>query len=126
MPLPAHGGRDKDILMDLLAHALYGATVCSRTGFAGGSKGAPRGAGRPVITDWTAWTAALFGILPDIISMGPSFVAFWQGGMEGNFFRDLPDSAIVYYHYTHSLIVALAVSGVLWLVWKPLFVCSLA
>jgi hypothetical protein len=57
-------------IVDLLAHVVYGATVCSRTGLAGG--------------------------------------------------------AILRYRYMHSLLVALAASGLLRLAWKPLLIPSLA
>ena len=51
---------------------------------------------------------------------------FWANGMQGHFFRDMGDDAILRYRYTHSLIVALAASGILRLVWMPLFIPSLA
>jgi hypothetical protein len=112
--------------MDLLAHAVYGATVCSRTGLAGGSKGSTGVAKRHWITDWTVWCATLFSILPDAVSMGTPLVSFWSAGMQGHFFRDIGDDAILRYRYMHSLIVALAASSILRLMWKPLFVPSLA
>jgi hypothetical protein len=108
--------------MDVFAHAVYGATVCSRTGMAGGSKAH----GRRWIADWTLWTAALFGILPDALSMGLPFLAFWQAGMPDNFFHNFGGEDIVRYRYAHSLIIALAVSLALRLAWKPLFIPSLA
>jgi hypothetical protein len=40
--------------MDLLAHGLYGATVCSRSGLAGGRTGSVDAGGRPR-ADWTGW-----------------------------------------------------------------------
>jgi hypothetical protein len=109
--------------MDLLAHVVYGATVCSRTGLAGGAVGTKT---RPWLTDWTVWCAVLFALLPDAVSMGMPFLAHWENGMEGHFFRDIGDDAILRYRYMHSLLVALAVSGLLRLAWKPLFVPSLA
>ena len=108
--------------MDLLAHAVYGATVCSRTGLAGGS----RGAARPWVADWTLWCAILFGILPDAVSMGLPFLDWWRAGMQGNFFHDFGGRDVVVYRCAHSLITALAVSGLLRLACKPLFVPSLA
>lgn len=113
--------------MDLLAHALYGATVCSRSGIAGGvGEGSISLAGRRWTADWTVWCAALFGILPDVVSMGLPLLAFWQAGAQGNFFRGLGGGDMVCYHCMHSLIVALAVSGLLRLAWKSLFIPSLA
>ena len=112
--------------MDLLAHAAYGVTFCSRTGLAGGANGPSGPAARCRLLDWTAWAAALFGILPDVLSMGPAFVVFATGGMRGNFFRDMPPESLACYHWTHSLIVALAAAGLLRLAWKPVFIPSLA
>jgi hypothetical protein len=112
--------------MDILAHALYGATVCSRTGLAGGAAGAPGSAGHQWTRDWTVWVAALFGILPDIVALGPPLLAFVQAGMPGNFFRDVGGGDLVCYRYMHSLIVAFAVAGLLRLTWKPLFIPALA
>jgi hypothetical protein len=109
--------------MDIFAHAVYGSTVCSRSGIAGGRIG---NRGRHWITDWTVWCAALFGILPDVISMGLPFLAFWHAGMQHNFFRELSDSDIVCYRYMHSLVVALAAVCLVRLAWKPLFIPSLA
>ena len=108
--------------MDLVAHAVYGATVCSRTGLAGGLKGA----GRHWIKDWTVWCAAVFGILPDVVSMGVPFFAYLAAGAQGNFFQGIEGGGIVGYRYMHSLVVALAVAGVLRLLWNPMFVPSLA
>ena len=109
--------------MDVLAHALYGATACSRTGLAGGLKGTGR---RPWLSDWTVWCSAAFGVLPDAVSLGPPIVAFLLGGGTGNFFATVGGDSIVRYRWMHSLIVALAASGILRLAWKPLFVPSLA
>ena len=63
--------------MDILAHALYGATLCSRTGLGGGlaCRGAP--ARRP---DWTVWAAAGFGVLPDLASIGLVFALMLARG----------------------------------------------
>ena len=46
--------------------------------------------------------------------------------MQGHFFRDMGDDAILLYRCMYSLIVALAASGILCWVWKPLFIPSLA
>ncbi len=108
--------------MDLLAHAAYGATACSRTGVAGGRKGGPRS----WVADWTVWLAALFGIMPDLLSMGPAFVGYLREGMPGNFFHHMGYNDVIVYRYVHSLVVALTVALVLRLAWKPLFVPSLA
>ena len=112
--------------MDILAHAIYGATICSRTGLAGGRRRPPEGRRRPWVSDWTVWCSALFGALPDAVSLGPPMLAFWLSGAPGNFFRHLDGDALVPYRCTHSLIVALGVSGVLRLGCRPLFIPSLA
>lgn len=106
--------------MDLLAHAAYGATVCSRTGIAGGAKGF----GRHWILDWTVWCSAAFALLPDGVSMGVPFFSYLAAGAPGNFFHEF--DGLASYRAMHSLIVAFAVSGILRLAWKPLFIPSLA
>ncbi|HOW98582.1 MAG TPA: hypothetical protein P5567_00330 [Kiritimatiellia bacterium] len=108
--------------MDILAHAVYGATICSRPGLAGGRTGA----GRPWFRDWTAWAAMLFGILPDALSMGLPFLQFEHGDHVGHFFREFDGAGLIHYRYAHSLLVALAVSGLLRLLRRPLFLPSLA
>lgn len=112
--------------MDVFSHALYGATVCSRTGFAGGRRGTPGRAGRHWMTDWTVWVAALFGVLPDVLSLGLPFLPYWFAGRPHEFFRDVGPDIITRYRYMHSLLVALAAAGVLRLVWRPLGVPALA
>lgn len=109
--------------MDLLAHALYGATACSRAGIAGGRKGTR---GRRLIADWTVWAAVLFGLLPDIVSMGVPFLASWRGEHVGYFFRDFGGGGIILYRWVHSLVVSLAFCGLLRLIHKPLFIPALA
>lgn len=111
--------------MDILAHALYGATVCSRTGLAGGRRGASRSG--PVIfsLDWTVWAAAGIGILPDLASIGVFFARLAIRG-DPPTFHAIPPYVFALYHGTHSLIVA---GLILWLVrilFRPLFVPALA
>ena len=108
--------------MDVLAHALYGATVCSRTGLAGRTEGT---AVRPWMADWTVWCSALFGILPDAFSLGPPMIACAING-GGNFFLTIDETTLMTYRYMHSLLVALAAAGIVRWIWKPLFVPSLA
>lgn len=93
--------------MDILAHALYGATACSRKGLAGGL--APEK--RPLLSDPTVGAALLFGILPDVVSMGIPLVIFIANGSNGNFFHHLDGPAITVYRYMHSLVIALAFWG---------------
>ncbi len=108
--------------MDILAHALYGPTVCSRNGIAGGLQGCKK----PILRDWTVWTAMLFGILPDIVSMGVPYFCYFFSDVPDNFFHNFDGYGIVLYRYMHSLICALFVSCVLCLIRKSLFVPSLA
>lgn len=68
----------------------------------------------------------LFGVLPDLLSLGLPFLAFFFGDRGGNFFKDLQDTTLIRYRYMHSLLPTLLASGALRLVCKPLFVPSLA
>ena len=101
--------------MDILAHALYGATVCSRSGLARNIKNSPI-TSRPWISDWPVWAAILFGVLPDLASIGIPLVHGWATNSAGTFYQDMDGHILVYYRYMHSLIVASAVSGILRLV----------
>ena len=105
---------------------LYGATVCSRSGVAGGAEGSPGRGVRSLLKDRSLWFALLFGLLPDVVSMWPSFFIFWMEGARGNFFVEFGGPALAVYRTMHSLLVALAAAGGLRLIWKPLFVPSLA
>lgn len=109
--------------MDLLAHMAYGATLGSRTGFAGGRAGNGR---RPWIADRTVWIAALFGALPDVVSMGPAYLARHGAGDAGRFFTEFTGRDLVCYWTFHSLVVSLAVSALLWKFRPSLFAPSLA
>jgi hypothetical protein len=111
--------------MDVLAHAVYGATAFSRHGLAGGSL--PRG-GAPGrwYADRTIWAAALFGILPDVVSMWPSFAVHVVNGAEENYFRGVSDSTLTLYHYMHSFVIALPCCAIIAILRKPLFIPSLA
>jgi len=88
--------------LDILGHALYGATLCSRTGLAGGRRGAPAARAR---SDWTLWTAVGFGVFPDLASIGFAFAQMLVRGQRISF-HSLPPSVFVRYDFTHSLIVA--------------------
>ncbi len=109
--------------MDILAHALYGTTAASRTGLAGGRRGAPgvRGFAR----DWTVWAAAAFGVMPDLSSIGVSFGQMLLNGAAPSF-HGLPPYVFVLYHGTHSLIVAALVVLLLRWVARPLAIPALA
>lgn len=111
--------------MDFAAHALYGATFCSRSGIAGGSRG-PR---TSLMRDWTLWAAVGFGVLPDVISMGVPFLNWLMAGAGDNvgyFFRDFDGSGLIVYRYMHSLLIAGGCSALLFCFQRKLFVPSLA
>ena len=112
--------------MDILAHAIYGATVCSRTGLAGGLDQQADPRPRSWSSDWTVWCAALFGMLPDAVSLGIPWLPYWLAGTPGEFFSHLDPPVITVYRYMHSLVVAFAAAGLIRLLWKPLFIPSLA
>lgn len=122
--------------MDIFAHALYGATVCSRTGLAGGGRRERDiNAVSPVQSpsrsmswgaDWTVWCAALFGVLPDGISLVLPSLPYWLAGTPHLFFGNVDSQVIILYRYMHSLIVALVAVGLIRLAWKPMFIPSLA
>lgn len=111
--------------MDTLAHAVYGVTLFSRSGLAGGRRGACAGQGRNFIVDWTFWVAAFFGFLPDLFSLG---IYFGQEVLKGEqiSFSAIPAYVFALYKFTHSLIIASLSLGLLRLCWKPLLVPALA
>ena len=54
--------------MDTLFHGVLGATLCSRTGLAGGRRGpGPEFKRRGLRSDWTLWAAFFFGIFPQVM-----------------------------------------------------------
>ena len=73
--------------MDLLSHALWGATIVRRKQF--------------------VWWAALFGALPDILGSGPGFLylLFARGIIWGtNTWQAMPEWTRDAYHLSHSLL----------------------
>jgi len=109
--------------MDLLAHALYGVTGCSRLGLAGGREGLRA---RRWYREPTVWWSAMFGLAPDIVSMWVPFAVHVMTGPEEHFFHHFGGNWLVVYRAVHGLVVAAAVSAAL-LVWRrSLFVPSLA
>lgn len=110
--------------MDILAHALYGATVFSRTGLAGGRRGTAGSRG-VFAYDWTVWAAAGFGVLPDLSSIGVSFVRMLINGSSPSF-HDLPQYVFVLYHGTHSVVIAGLLLLVLRAMARPLVIPALA
>lgn len=111
------------LTMDIMAHALYGATFCSRTGLAGGKSGF---SGRRWFLDSSVWLSMLFGMLPDILSMWIPFTVHFVSGAAGNFFVSYGGGWLVVYRMVHSLVVALGFSLLVGLVWRRGFLPSLA
>ena len=109
--------------MDVMAHALYGATLCSRSGLAGGRRGNPGGRW---YRDITVLWAVIFGLAPDIISMWIPFLIHTLSGKEGIFFVHYDGVWLELYRIVHSLLISLGVSAVIFLVWRSGFIPSLA
>jgi hypothetical protein len=110
--------------VDILAHALYGVTLFSRSGLAGGRKGWSARC-RSSMRDWTLWAAAGFGILPDMTSIGVYFSHMWIQG-DSPSFHALPSYVFLLYHCTHSLMFAGLMLLVLRLIARPLVIPALA
>jgi len=110
--------------VDILAHALYGATFFSRTGLVGGRQGTPTPRG-PYVSDWTVWAAAGLGMLPDLTSIGFTFIQMLIRG-DSPSFHGLPPHVFVLYHCTHSLVFAVFFLVALWVLVRPLIVPALA
>jgi len=111
--------------MDVLGHALYGATICSRTGLAGGRRGAVNPDGTRKRFDWTVWAAAGFSLLPDALSLGlflvPSIIAAGEPDWHG-----MPAYIMTLYRFNHNLLVACLLAVLCGVLWRPLFVPALA
>jgi hypothetical protein len=110
--------------MDILAHMVYGATLFSRSGVAGGRRGTEKPA-LPVLGDWTVWVAALFGLLPDMMSIGPFFVQRIVD-RDVTAFQHISPVVMGLYHLTHSLMVAALILALLYFLRRSLFVPALA
>ncbi len=87
---------------------------------------AANGVTGPQLDRKSALAAIAFGLLPDILSMGPAFVRHMLIADGGHFFVAYGGSDLVLYRLTHSLIVSLAFSGVILLVGRAFFLPSLA
>ena len=109
--------------MDLLAHALYGVTGCSRIGLAGGLEGLRA---RRWYREPTVWWSAAFGLAPDALSLWVPFAVHVLTESEGHFFHSLGGNWLAVYHAAHSLVGAAAVSAMFFLFRRSLFVPSLA
>jgi len=99
--------------MDIIAHGLYGAALCSR---AGSGQAARR----------SLAAAAGFGVLPDIVSMWPPFVWHLVSPAHGNFFAGFDGGWLTVYRVMHSLVVSLGFCALAGLACRSLFLPSLA
>ena len=88
--------------MDTLVHGVIGAALCSRTGLAGGRRGPVDRKGRRQFFDGTLWLAFLFGVFPDLASLGVHFMMDLFAG-NGVRWHGIPDFIFVLYRLTHSL-----------------------
>jgi hypothetical protein len=108
--------------VDTLGHALYGATLFSRTGLAGGRAGGEATRRR---FDWTVWAAAGFSVWPDLASIGVTFTRMILSGSAPSFHL-IPAYVFALYDLTHSLIVAGLFLLLLRVVARPVAVPALA
>lgn len=102
--------------MDTLVHGVIGAALFSRTGLAGGRRGPVDERGRRQFSDWTLWMAFLFGVFPDLASLG---IHFSMELIAGNGFHwgGIPGFVFALYHFTHSL-AGIALGYGLLVAWK--------
>ena len=91
--------------METITHGLIGAALCSRTGLAGGQRGAINRRNVPRLTDWTLWTALVFGMFPDLFSIGLHLIyhVLCHGSMG---WHAIPPWVFALYYCTHSLLIA--------------------
>ena len=113
--------------MDTFAHGVAGALFFSRSGYAGLLIRGNAADLKPVRFDWTIPAAALFGMLPDMMSF--SYVVFkhvLNGGRGKPPPESIPDWVFAAYNMTHSLIIVMSVILLLFLVnrWLGISVCA--
>ena len=111
--------------MDILGHALYGATICSRTGLAGGRRGAINQDGSRKRFDWTIWAAAGFSLVPDVFSLGLYFLPLMIRGGEPDW-HGIPTQIYILYWFMHNLLVACLCAVLFRILWRPLFLPAMA
>lgn len=111
--------------MDSFTHTVLGAALCSRTGLAGGRRGAFGRDGSPRLLDWTFWTALIFGAFPDAASLGIHLIPRFF--MEDHLlWHNIPPYIFMLYHMTHSLVIAFGCVLVAGAVFRPLCMPMLA
>ncbi|MFA7231011.1 MAG: hypothetical protein WC071_07045 [Victivallaceae bacterium] len=112
--------------MDTFAHAAAGAILFSRPGYAGLLSG-ESASGKNRWFDWTVPTAALFGMLPDLLSF--SYVVFkhiFNGGRGKPPMEAIPDWVFSAYNMTHSLFLVAFLVIMLLLINRHLGIAALA
>jgi hypothetical protein len=112
--------------MDTFAHGVAGALFFSRSGYAGLLTGEKNEASQARRFDWTVPYAALFGVLPDLMSF--SYVVFkhiFNGGTGKPPLESIPVWVYTAYNMTHSLIIVTALIILLFLVnrWLGISAC---
>jgi len=111
--------------VDTLVHGFIGAAICSRTGLAGGCKGPVDSVGQRQLMDWTLWAAFLFGLLPDLASLGIHFSLDLIAG-NGIRWSGIPGFVFVLYNFTHSIVgIVISLSLLAWIK-RPLLLPALA
>ena len=113
--------------MDTFAHGVAGALFFSRSGYAGLLMKKKDAEPEPRRFDWTLAAAALFGVLPDLLSF--SYVVFkhiFGGGRGKPPLEDIPGWVFASYNMTHSLIIVTAAVLLLFLVnrWLGISACA--
>lgn len=103
--------------MDTLVHGLIGAAIFSRTGLSGGRTGPVDSGGRRRRADWTLPVAFLFGIFPDLASLGIHFAVDLAAG-NGIRWHAIPPFVFTLYRFTHSLL-GITISLILIAAWRP-------
>lgn len=111
--------------MDSFTHMVVGAALCSRTGLAGGRRGAFGRDGVPRLLDWTFYAALLFGGFPDGASLGIHLIPRFF--MEDHaMWHSIPPYIFTLYRMTHSLVIALACVLLVRAIFRPLWIPMLA
>lgn len=113
--------------MDTFAHGVAGAFFFSRSGYAGLLFGKNDTNGEPGKFDWTLPAAAVFGVLPDLLSF--SYVVFrhiFNGGRGKPPIESIPDWVFTAYNMTHSLIIVTALVFLLFFIsrWLGISACA--
>lgn len=104
---------------------MLGAAICSRTGLAGGRRGPVDARGRLRLVDWTFWAAFVFGILPDLSSLGIYLLPVLLAGSSPSV-HAIPGWIFILYRITHSLLGMGIIIGFLVWLHRPLWLPAMA